>query len=252
MRLEPFILAFFTAALPLQGEPGAATLLPPPLMAPTGRPWLGLQLDKATPSMSAQIPALPPGIGFVVKSIDPQGPAEAAKCQLFDVVWKMGDQLLVNEAQLATLLRLHKPGEEVTFAVFRGGDPLAVKIQLGDLPVGRDGFSPEMAEAAIFPGGNSTLREVNITERTATYSTEEGKAVLRKEGESYLVVITNPKEEIIFQGDVSSTESIESMPKDWQRRVRALKRGLDHGMQESTYPVRSPRPRVVPVPASPP
>ena len=114
------ILAFFTAALPLHGEPVAATPLPPPLMAPTGRPWLGLQLDKATPSMSAQIPALPPGIGFVIKSIDPQGPAEAAKCRLFDVVWKMGDQLLVNEAQLATLLRLHKPGEEITFAVFRG------------------------------------------------------------------------------------------------------------------------------------
>lgn len=252
MRLEPLILALFAAiTLPVPGQPGSPPL-PPPLMAPTGRPWLGLQLDKAAPSMSAQIRSLPTGVGFVIRFIDPQGPAEAAKFQLFDVVWKMDEQLLVNEAQLATLLRLHKPGDEVTLAIFRGGEPLDVKIKLGDLPVGRDGFSEEMAEAAIFPGESSTMREVNITDRTATYSTEEGKAVLRKEGEAYLVVISNPKDEIIFEGDVSSKESIEGMPKDWQRRVWALKRGLDHRMEESIYPVRSPRPRVVPIPSSPP
>lgn len=256
MRLKPIVLAMIASALPAVAQPvptPSAGPLPPPLMAPTGRPWLGLQLAKVDPSMAAQIQSLPLGVGFVVKSIDTGGPAELAQFQLFDVVWKMGDQLLINEAQLATLLRLQKPGDEIRLAVYRGGQPLVVKLKLGDLPVGRDGFSHELAEAAIFPGGEGgAMRVVNITDRTATYSTEEGKAVLRKEGDAYLVLITSPKEEVIFEGDVSSRERAEEIPKGWQRRVDALKRGLDHAMQGSMVPVRPPRPRVIPIPSSPP
>ena len=70
----------------------------------------------------------------MVKSIDDGGPAQAAGLTEFDLLWKIGDQMLVNEAQLATLLRLSKPGEEVILAGFRGGKPLEVKLKLGEAP----------------------------------------------------------------------------------------------------------------------
>jgi hypothetical protein len=246
MKSGILFFALLAGISPVYGQDDSLTPLPPPLQAPTGRAWLGLNLAKVEPSTTAQIQSLPIGVGFMVKVIDPSGPAVPAGFQPFDVVWKMGDQLLINEAQLATLLRLQKPGDEVSLAVFRGGKPLDIKMKLGDLPVGRDGFSSELAEAAILPGESGPMRVVNVSDRTATYSTDEGKAVLRKEGEIYRVTISNPKEEIIFQGDIAGEETREAIPEIWRRRVFALKRGLDHQINGVMEPVRAPRPRVVP------
>lgn len=245
--ISPWWLA---GAGPVSGQP-VAPPLPPPLQAATGRPWLGLQLSKTETSMSAHIPSLPPGVGFVVKSIDAGGPGEAAKFRLFDVVWKMADQLLINEAQLATLMGLHRPGDEISFTVFRGGKELELTLKLGDLPVGRDTFDQQLAEAAILPGEAGPMRVVNLTDRTATLTTDEGKAVLRKEGAAYVVIISNPDNEVIFQGDVTDKDQLEGLSKNWQRRVCALKRGLDHAMERPMVPVRPPRPRVVPPPSPP-
>jgi hypothetical protein len=219
----------------------------PGLPTPTGRAWLGVKLDKVSPTMSAHIPGLPEGVGFLVTLVDADGPAEKVKLQPLDVIWKLGDQLLINEAQLATLLKMHKPGDEVELSLFRTGRLQVVKIQLGDLPSGRDGFRSELAENSILPSDGSPMRVVTFAERTATYSSDEGKAVLRRVGDSYLVVITGPTNGIIFEGDVSQKWGMEALPQAWQRRVWSLKRGLDHAPQEMV-PVRQPRPRVVPPP----
>lgn len=252
MKLGSIFFAVLITGAMAMGQQVAEPQLPPPLLAPTGRPWLGLKLAKVDPSFSAQIQALPMGVGFMVKGVDPDGPAEVAKLHAFDVLWKMDGQLLINEAQLATLLGLHKPADEVTLAVFRGGQPLELKMKLGDMPVGKDSFSTELAEAAILPGEFGPMRVVNVSDRTATYSTDEGKVVLRKEGEAYLVVISNPREEIIFQGDVTGKDAADAIPEAWRRRVLALKRGLDHQIHGVMDPVRAPRPRVVPVAPSAP
>ncbi|HVJ46994.1 MAG TPA: PDZ domain-containing protein [Luteolibacter sp.] len=222
--------------------------LPVPLaLTPTGRAWLGVKVDKVNPTMSAHIPGLPEGVGFIVTSVDTGGPAETVKLQPLDVVWKLGEQLLINEAQLATLLKMQKPGDEVNLSVFRGGQPLVIKLKLGDLPMGRDGFRSELAETSILPSDGSPMRVVTFADRTATYSSDEGKAVLRREGESYVLLITSPANSVIFEGDVSQKSGMEAVPANWQRRVWSLKRGLDHAPQEMV-PVRQPRPRVVPPP----
>lgn len=202
--------------------------------------------------MSAQIPALPQGVGFVIKGIDTGGPAESAQLRPLDVLWKMNDQMLVNEAQLATLLRLQKPGDEVGLSIFRGGQPLEMRMKLGDLPIGRDMVPGDLADLSILPGEGSPMRVVNVDNRTASYSTPEGNAVLRKEGEVYLVTIKGPDDKLIFEGDVTEKESVDLLPRTWQRRVCALRRGLDHAMEGRLVPVRPPRPRVVtPTPVPP-
>jgi hypothetical protein len=249
------ILLICVAPLGVNGQSGPAPAVPAPpvLTVRTGQAWLGLQLAKADPSMSAQIPALPPGVGFVIKGVDVGGPAEVALLHPLDVLWKLGDQMLVNEAQLATLLRLSKPGDEVGLSIFRGGQPLEIRMKLGDLPIGRDGLTDGLADLAILPGEGGPMRVVNVDDRTASYSTSEGKAVMRKEGESYLVTIKGPDDQLIFEGDVTGKEAIEQLPRGWQRRVYALRRGLDHAMEGRIVPVRPPRPRVVtPAPAPPP
>lgn len=215
------------------------------------RAWLGLQVTKPDETVSAHVPSLPPGVGFLVKSIDENGPAEAAGIRELDLISRIGDQMLVNEAQLATLLRLSQPGEEIVISGFRGGKPLEVTLKLGEAPALKRPFPGEMVESAILPGACAgPMRVVNVAEKSASFSTDDGRAVVRREGDGYILKIEGPDDELIFDGAISDANSLESIPKDWHRKVRVLCRTLDHALQAGGIPQRQPRPRVVP-PAEP-
>lgn len=211
------------------------------------RAWLGLQVSKPDETVSAHVPSLPPGVGFLVKSIDENGPAEAAGIRELDLISRIGDQLLVNEAQLAALLRLSQPGEEIVISGFRGGKPLEVTLKLGEAPVLKRPFPGEMVESAILPGAcDGPMRVINVAEKSASFSTDDGRAVVRREGEIYNLNIKGPADELIFDGEISDANSLESIPKDWHRKVRVLCRTLDYALDAGALPQRQPRPRVVP------
>ena len=103
-----------------------------PEKQPVGEPWLGLSVSKPDAVTTTQLPELPQGVGFVVNGITEGGPAEKAGIRKHDLFWKMNDQMLVNEGQLATLLRLSAPGDEVTVSLFREGKSLDFKVTLGE------------------------------------------------------------------------------------------------------------------------
>ncbi len=239
MMLPPLLVAGEQAASDAQKA------LSNPSNAPQA--WLGLRVAKPDPTIAAQVPALPPGVGFLVKFIDEGGPAESAGLHEHDLVWKFGDQMLVNESQLATLLRLSKPGQEITLAAFRGGKPLDVKLKLGEAPPLKRPFSTEMVEAAILTTDfTSPMRVVNVAEKTATYSTEDGRAEVQRDGATDKVRIQNRAKEWIFEGSLAQGESLDKVPEDWRRRICALRRGLDQSLNADMTPARQPRPRVVP------
>jgi hypothetical protein len=232
-------------------EPEAARLPLPEPAAPPARsersaPWLGFRIVKPDESTTAHLPSLPPGIGFVIKSVDPGGPAEKAGVRALDIVWKFGDQMLVNEGQLATLLGHRKVGDEVVLSLFRSGQPQDVTIVLGEAPERRGRFAREVVDAAILPGEGGPMKVVNVGTRTASFSTDEGRAWIQRDGSNYKVVLHDPDGKLIYQGTLSDDDELESIPKDWRRRVCALRRGLDHALEERMVPVRPPRPRVVP------
>ncbi len=209
--------------------------------------WLGLRVAKPDPTITAQVPALPPGIGFLVKSLDQGGPAESAGLHELDLIWKFGDQMLVNESQLAALLRLSKPGEEITVCIFRGGKPLEMKLKLGEAPLLKKPFPREMVEAAILPGDSSVpMRVVNVAEKSATYSNDEGRAVVQRDGDLDKVNITGTDGNTIFEGSFPLDDPLDKVPEDWRRKISALRRGLDQSLDGRMMPARQPRPRVVP------
>ncbi len=221
---------------------------PPPLSARAPRAWLGLQVAKPDATITAHVPSLPQGIGFVVTSIDEGGPAQAAGLLELDLLWKIGDQMLVNEAQLAALLRLSQPGQEIVIAGFRGGKPLEVKLKLGEAAVLKKPFPGEMVEAAILPGACAVpMRVVNVAEKSASFSAGEERAVVRRDGEVFKVKISGPREEVIFEGEVSKDEPLDKLPENWHRRIQVLCRTLDQALAGGA---RQPRARVVP-PVSP-
>lgn len=213
------------------------------------RAWLGLQVAKPDETVTAHVPSLPPGVGFLVKSLDKNGPAEAAGLQELDLISHIGDQMLVNEAQLATLLRLSAPGEEIIISGFRGGKSLEITLVLGEAPVMKRPFPGEMVESAILPGACAgPMRVINLAEKSASFTAENGHAVVRREGERYLLKIVGQDDQVIFDGALASTSSFENVPNDWQRRIRVLCRTLDHALEGGMPPQRQPRPRVVPPP----
>lgn len=246
MKLRLFA-ALLLLAPPLAGAAEPALPTSPDPVAHAPRAWLGLRVAKPDETITAHVPSLPPGVGFLVKSIDDGGPAESAGLQEFDLLWKLGDQMLVNEAQLATLLRLSKPGEEITLAGFRGGKPLEVKLKLGEAPLLQRPFPSEMVESAILPGDCAgPMRVVNVAEKSASYSTDDGRALLQRDGEIYKVTIHDPDEKLIFQGDFTYEDKFDKVPEGWRRRIFALRRGLDQTLEGRIMPGRQPRPRVVP------
>lgn len=240
------VIAFFASQSLLWAENSHEQPVPQRLPhAP--RAWLGLDVTKPDETITSHIPTLPAGIGFIIRSVEKDGPGEAAGLQVFDVLWKINDQLLVNQGQLAALLRLFKPGEEVTLAGFRGGKPIEIKLKLGDAHLAKRPALGDVAESSLFRGGSAgPLRRVDVPQKIASCSTDDGRAEVRKDGEAYKVKITGPKEELIFEGDLSGDGDLAKVPKEWNYRIYALRRGLDLALDGRAMPTRQPRPRVVP------
>lgn len=228
-------------------------VIPPFPGAPTS--WLGIDLTKPDISLVSHLPALPPGVGFLVKSLHENGPAANAGIEVADLVWKFNEQLLVNEAQLSTLLRLHHPGDAVVLSVFRGGSPLEISLTLGASPMPIPEFAGRAAEEAVFLTEQGPMRVVNLAEREAYIANAEGRATVRKVGDGYWLTIQNADGNVIFDDrfdrGTHNHERSENIPAEWKRHAYALRRGLEHAIDGHIVPQRQPRPRVVPAPPSP-
>lgn len=231
---------------PFPGNAGSAeeTKLTPanPIKGPS---WLGFKVTKPDDTTRAHLPELPQGVGFVIQSVEAKGPADLAGLQPMDIIWKFGDQLLVNEGQLAVLLRLKKPGDEVALSLFRGGREMEIALKVGAFPLNRP--------VPLGPAVDGTAEKISIARdqspeaRTATLSTDDGNATLKRlpDGLGYELSIRDGAGEVIFNGNLSSSGDTSPVPEAWRRRVSALRRGLDAALDGRFDHVRPPRQRIV-------
>lgn len=215
-----------------------------------GEAWLGLGLTKPDEAVFTQLPALPPGIGFVVNELTSGGPAEKAGVRKHDLLWKMEEQMLVNEGQLATLLRLAAPGDEVTLAVFREGKSLDLKVILGESKAAGDELILRGFADSVIRRDDGPTRIVDLEAKKAVVSDGRGSAELTRLSEGDAVRITDAGGKVIFEGLVSGSAGLTAVPEGWRRQVAAMRRGLDHALSATPAPVRQPRPRIVPPPAA--
>lgn len=102
---------------------------------------------------------LPEGVGLLVDSVEPRSPAAAAGLKRFDIFTRFNDQIVCNADQLATLIKLRKPGP-VSLTILRGGkerklqvtlpqsDPADDEAPLAEAPGVAPGFPPGFAPGA--------------------------------------------------------------------------------------------------------
>ncbi|MES2476519.1 MAG: PDZ domain-containing protein [Verrucomicrobiota bacterium] len=245
------LIALMLAPAGLQAAEPAEKQASAPQCHEAPRAWLGLRLSKPDEAIRAHLPALPSGVGFVVDAVDASGPAETAGLRALDLLWKFGDQMLINEAQLATLLRLASPGEEVAISGFRAGQPLEVKLRLGVAPPSRHSLKGELTEAAILPDACAgPMRVVNVSEKVASFTADEGSASVQWDGRVYQVRIDGPDAKPVFTGELVRDGRLDAVPESWRRKIQVLCRTLDQAITGSESSTRQPRPRVVPPPAA--
>lgn len=209
--------------------------------------WLGVQVAKPDPSITAHLPDLPPGIGFLVTSVDKDGPAEKAGLLAFDVIWKFDGQLLVNESQLAALLRLRVPGDVVSLSGFRRGRAAEFAVALGKAPERDVKAVANLIDSSLLPAAEQSapIRVVRLNEKVASYSTDEGHVHVSKGKDGYQVSIIAPDGTEIYQGEMAADGTMEGLSSNWVKRVHALRRGLDHQLAAQAAEMAS-RPGIIP------
>lgn len=96
--------------------------------------FLGVETAPVSATLTAQL-GLQEGAGLVIVAVVPDSPAAAA-LKPHDILLKLDDQLLVEQRQLAVLVRNHKEGDEVTLTLLRGGKQTTAKVKLAkrDVP----------------------------------------------------------------------------------------------------------------------
>ncbi|MES2996551.1 MAG: PDZ domain-containing protein [Verrucomicrobiota bacterium] len=224
---------------PSPGTPQEFQRADTPLRSAPPRSWLGFEVSKPDATITSQLPDLPAGIGFLVNSVATGGPADEAGLKEFDLVWKFADQLLVNEGQLAALLRLRQPGEKIDISIFRGGKSSLVSLTLGETPIPATPTLVQAAENSMFAADRGPVRIVNFSEKFASYSNDEGRAEVKKEGPGYHIRIVKADGTTLYEGALNTPDDFQELPKEWKRRASALRRGLDQAL---TGPVMPPRP----------
>ena len=91
--------------------------------------YLGVVTAPVTAALREQL-KLKPGVGLVVESVQKDSPAEAAGIKQYDVMDKLDDQWLINSQQLAVLVRMHTPGDQIAVSVVRQGQPQTINAKL--------------------------------------------------------------------------------------------------------------------------
>lgn len=208
--------------------------------------WLGIRLTKPDEAMSNQIPVLPPGIGFVVTSLTEGGPSEKAGVQKHDLLWKMDEQMLVNEGQLLTLLRLASPGEKATLSVFRDGVSEDIEVTFGNGEVNGKKCSRQRLSDAVIRQDDGAVKIVSLGTKKAVVKNEYGSAELSRAENGDAVKIWDAGGEILFEGVLKGRSDHSAVPSRWRKPVWAMRRTLDHALSVKAAPERQPRPRIVP------
>jgi hypothetical protein len=114
-----------------EGGPRQPRVVPNSPMKMEKGAYLGVSTTPA-PQVLRQQFGLPRGVGLVVDAVAPKSPAEEAGIKPMDVLHKVNEQILINQQQLAVLVRTFKPGDTLKLTVFRDGKSTELSAKLDE------------------------------------------------------------------------------------------------------------------------
>jgi hypothetical protein len=135
--------------------------------------WLGVALGEVSEQVANQLP-IEPGTGLVVEHVSKDSPADKAGLQKYDVLVRLGDQLLITPKQFQTLIANHMAGDEVEIVYYRKGQEAKAKAKLeqgtahalGDANVTIDLNGAKLDVDRIIRGANDTAASIILNKKT--------------------------------------------------------------------------------------
>ncbi len=212
-------------------------------------PWLGVSVHKPEKERDIRMEGVPAGVGFVVHRVAEGGPAARAGLQQDDVLWKLGDQMLVNEAQFLVLLHLHEVGERVTLTYQRGRENHELEVVLGERPgseTGREEADVAVLSAPTVPGLPKQV--IDVFRQEASIMGEDNVTVrLERKGEGFHWQQLDGEGKLMLEGPVNGVDDIpEGANEGLASKLRALIRAFEDAEKRARSGVSSPRVRRVP------
>jgi len=111
------------------------------------RGYLGIRPSNLSPDLAKQFKS-PDTAGVLVEDVLAGGPADKAGLKNGDVIRKLNGQVVDDPGQFTALITNLNPGTEITLDILREGQPISMKVTLGERP----------AEASL-RGGSGTVQE---------------------------------------------------------------------------------------------
>jgi serine protease Do len=97
------------------------------------RGYLGVVIGSLTPNLAKQF-KLADTAGALVQDVSPGGPADKAGIKNGDVIRKLNGQTVADSGQLTAMITSLNPGSEATLDILRDGQPMTIKVTLGERP----------------------------------------------------------------------------------------------------------------------
>jgi hypothetical protein len=232
-----------THAAKLAEQPAVAGASPRILLPEVEKvAYLGVGTQPPDESLSRQL-GLINGTGLLVKHVDPDSPA-SGKLEIHDVLRTFDGQVLVNQEQLAVLVRTNKPGSTVAIELTRASKPVTVTVKLAEkempalirsstgtvldphilqflggtnspVRIQMKRHSPGVG-GTTFPGFGAGFRAVtsahNGTTGTTTMNTGAHTFTLTTEGGSKTLRVTARDGEEVFNGPVNTDKERAKLP----------------------------------------
>jgi hypothetical protein len=230
-------------------------------------PYIGVATSPVPVALRDQL-QLRPGIGLVVDHVTLDGPAEKAGLKPSDVVEKLDDQLLVNNQQLAVLVRTHKVGDEVKLSIIRAAKPQVVTVTVGEgdvppidelrsdqtikfnrliksnAPMTWYGSGGGGSKAFTFGDFNPILRDRDASFALNWSDKEHDFSITQDAGGRRLVAKDKSGKEI-YNGPIDTPAQIEKLPAEIREKLKKLDAKWRQG--PATQPASVPK-----LPAPPP
>lgn len=231
------VLSSLTAMLPTAAQQDFSAKQEPAVLSLPNQdlPWLGFQVERVTDAVRAHLPDLPKGTGFVITSLESQSPSHEAGLLRHDVVWKLNDQLLINEAQLEVLLSHKQPGDSVKIHFFRSGAKHEVTLVIGKLPPAKVAImGPSSNQSENSNSGNQQKIQLpqipqNIpleTQKTATL--ELPNTLIQIETREQALWLSIDHKGVNIFDDELNEENTKKIPAHWVEPVNELRRTLEN------------------------
>jgi serine protease Do len=190
------------------------------------RGWLGISIRDLNENKRDYY-KVPEG-GVLVEEVREDGPAKGSDLQAEDVIVSINGEKVTDTWSLQKAVAGHRPGDELTLSVVRGGKPREVKINLGATPAQYAGYTePEKKPAGTAAASNEVL---GLSLEGITPTIAEEKSLPAKEG-VYVKAVAPESEasgkgllpnDVILKVNVTETKTAEDVTK-------AIKQAKDNG-----------------------